>query len=337
MKNKVKHTRLRISVRAAVIALCLLMAPSVIVAQKATPDTSRFLIGQQIKLTLELEVNRGDRVNWPSLNDTLTKSLEIISKGPVDTLTTPDNRIRLTQELIITSFDTGFQVIPPIPFGVSSSGNGKTTGLLSPAGLLEVLNVEVDMSGDIKDLKPVMKAPYTLRDFMPYLLLLLGLLLLGLLIWFYIRNHKQNKPLIKLPSKPQPPPHQIAMADLEELKREQLWQKGQVKEYHSRLTDILRTYFEARFGVDAREMTSDEIADAMKDHLSDMERMADLKTILSMADMAKFAKARPMGADNELSMTLAVSIVSSTIPAPVRKESPAAGSSGSENDSNENR
>lgn len=337
MERMVKHTHFRKSANTAFTALWLLMVPFYAVAQKAIPDTSRFLIGQQIKLTLELEVNKGDRVNWPSLNDTLTKSVEIISKGLVDTLTTPDNRIRLTQELLITSFDTGFQVIPPIPFGVSTAGSGETTELFSPAGLLEVLNVQVDMAGDIKDLKPVMKAPYTLRDFIPYLLMLLGLMLLGLLIWFYIRNRRQNKPLIKLPSKPQPLPHQVAIAGLEELKREQLWQKGQVKEYHSRLTDILRTYFEARFGVDAPEMTSDEIADAMKDHLSDKERMADLKNILSMADMAKFAKARPMGADNELSMTLALSIVSSTIPLPVRKENPATGSSGSETDSNKNR
>jgi len=39
-----------------------------------------------------------------------------------------------------------------------------------------------------------------------------------------------------------------------------------------------------------------------------------------LSDMAKFARARPLAADNELSHTLAVAVVNSSIPAPPRPE-----------------
>lgn len=91
--------------------------------------------------------------------------------------------------------------------------------------------------------------------------------------------------------------------------------KGQVKEYYTRLTDILRAYFEARFGVLAAEMTSDEIMNAMKDLLNDAAMIGDLRKILSLSDMAKFAKAQPNAAENELSLTYARSVIINTAPA----------------------
>ena len=301
--------------------ILVLLCPFTGAGQKATPDTARFLIGQQINITLELQVKEGTIVNWPAFGDTLTNSLEIISVSAIDTVKQSNqDELLLKQVIRITSFDSGFHVLPPVSFAIKESGSAEFTEVFSEASLLEVMNVAVDLSADIKDIKPVMKAPYTLRDFLPYLLLLLGLGLAGLLLWFYLKNRKKNKPLIRFPSKPDKPAHLVAIEQLEELKREQLWQKGQIKEYYTRLTDILRTYFDARFQVDAREMTSEEILDAMRDQLSDAGRMEDLRKILMLSDMAKFAKGRPLGADNELSHTLAVSVVNSSIPAPSRPE-----------------
>ncbi|GAP42781.1 hypothetical protein TBC1_11920 [Lentimicrobium saccharophilum] len=301
--------------------ILLLLCPFHGIGQKATPDTTRFLIGQQINVTLELQVQEGTLVNWPVFGDTITKSLEIISVSGIDSLKQENtNDILLRQIIRITSFDSGYHVLPPVSFAIKEAGSNEFKDLLSEASLLEVMNVAVDLSADIKDIKPVLKAPYTLRDFLPYFLILLGLGLAGLLLWYYLQNRKKNKPLIRFPLKPDKPAHLVAIEQLEELKREQLWQKGQVKEYYTRLTDILRTYFEARFQVDAMEKTSDEILDAMRDHLADAGRMEDLRKILTLSDMAKFAKARPLGADNELSHTLAVSVVNSSIPAPSRPE-----------------
>lgn len=298
------------------ILLILATAPKAY-AQKLTADTSGLTIGQQINLNLEITIEKGEKVEWPSLLDTLTKSVEIVRRSAIDSVVDAVSGSKTyLQKLAITSFDTGFHVVPPVTFRVFKDGAADFTSKETAPFLLSVSGVDVDMEAEIKDLKPVMEAPYTLRDFLPWILLLLAVALLAVLGWFYYQSRKKNKPLIKLTLRHPKPAHLIALEELELLKTEQLWQKGQIKDYYSRLTDILRSYFELRFNVNAAEMTSDEIIASMKDELSDAQRLNDLKKILSLADMAKFAKARPLGADNELSHTLAVAIVNSTKPAP---------------------
>jgi len=292
------------------------LLPFVVSAQKVTADTSRFLIGKQVNLTLELEMEKGSVVDWPVLGDTLSGSIEIISKSKPDTLVTEgSNKLTIRQVITITTFDTGFIVVPPVTFRVKGK-NGAFNELKSEPLLLEVKNVQVDAAKDIKDIKPVLQAPYTLRDFLPWLLLAAAIGLLATLVWFYIRNRRKNKPFIKLPARQQKPPHVVALGMLDDLRKEQVWQKGQVKEYYTRLTDILREYFEKRFGVNAAEMTSEEILFAMKDHIGEASVLGDLRKLLSLSDLAKFAKMQPIGAENELSMTYAKTIVLNTAAVP---------------------
>ena len=95
------------------------------------------------------------------------------------------------------------------------------------------------------------------------------------------------------------PPHEAALAALEKLRAQRLWQEGKHKLYYSALTDILRTYIAGRYGVSAMEMTSDEIIAAMRSiELPDKAR-ADLTAILRDADLVKFAKAEPDAEQNE--------------------------------------
>jgi hypothetical protein len=216
---------------ALMLVAVALIIPATGLAQKVIPDTTKFQIGSQVNVTLELETEQGTVVEWPALGDTITKSLEIIFKKPVDTIRAEGKKsLQIRQIITITSFDTGFIVLPPLVFKVTSM-DGEQIELKSEPVLFEVQSVPVDMAKDIKDIKPVLTAPYTLRDFLPWILLAIAIGLLGTLAWFYIRNRKRNKPLIKLPSRPAKPPHVIALEMLEELRKEQVWQKGQIKEY----------------------------------------------------------------------------------------------------------
>ncbi len=301
---------------AFVLSMAALIFPATGLAQNVIPDTTKFQIGSQVNVTLELEIEQGTIVEWPALGDTITKSLEIIDRKPVDTIRTEGKKTLLIRQIItITSFDTGFIVLPPLIFKVTTKGN-QPVELKSEPVLFEVQSVQLDMAKDIKDIKPVLTAPYTLRDFLPWILLAMAIGLLGTLAWFYIRNRKRNQPLIKLPSRPNKPPHLIALEMLEELRKEQVWQKGQIKEYYTRLTGILREYFENRFGVNAAEMTSDEIMFAMKDHLSEVSSLSDLRKVLTLSDLAKFAKGQPIGAENELSLTYTRTIIMNSSMAP---------------------
>lgn len=301
----------------------ILLLPGMLMAQRVTPDTTRFLIGSKVNVTIELEIKPGTLLEWPVLGDTLSSAIEIISKNKPDTIALEGKEKILVRQLIsITSFDTGFQVLPSLTFTIKRPGSNTSEILTSQPVMLEISNVQVDLTTDIKDIKPPLKAPYTLRDFLPWILLAIALGLIGVLGWFYLRNRKRNKPLIKLPVRAAKPPHLVAIEELELLKKEQVWQKGQVKEYYTRLTDILRTYFEARFGIMAAEMTSDEILSAVRDFIQDAGMMNDLRKVLSLSDMAKFAKAQPVAAENELSLSYARSVIVNTAPVPVTGREP---------------
>jgi len=62
-------------------------------------------------------------------------------------------------------------------------------------------------------------------------------------------------------------PYQIALKKLDQLGAEKLWQKGFIKEYHSRITEIIREYFEKQFNLPALELTTTESLQLLKNML----------------------------------------------------------------------
>ena len=85
------------------------------------------------------------------------------------------------------------------------------------------------------------------------------------------------------------------------------------KQYYSILTEVLRRYIMRRFDVNAMEMTSTEILDALR--RKDLSSTYDnLKQILVLSDFVKFAKVHPLPDENELSMTNAYIFVNGTKP-----------------------
>ena len=67
-------------------------------------------------------------------------------------------------------------------------------------------------------------------------------------IWFCIRKRRKNAPTaVAIKNVPQRPAYEIAMKLWIASARERLWQNGAVKEYHTRLTDILRVCVEDTF------------------------------------------------------------------------------------------
>ena len=127
-----------------------------------------------------------------------------------------------------------------------------------------------------------------------------------------------------LKKKPEPTPYEVAMSRLKELKAKNLWEQGMEKEYFTDLTEILRVYLDRRFGINAMEMTSREIMD---NHLyqSDVRDKRDyVRQILSVADFVKFAKVRPLPADNIAAFENAVKFVEETKPATLWQRMPTA-------------
>ena len=142
------------------------------------------------------------------------------------------------------------------------------------------------------------------------------LAIIVLAIWL-IRKWQRKKGIIK-PNIPLRPAHEIALEELKKVQLENLWQQGFYKQYQSSVSDIIRTYIEQRFSIQAMEMPSDETLQHFKGknrkHIP-KDAFEKLKYILQLADTVKFAKAIPLGTENEQSLQNAFEFVQMTKPA----------------------
>lgn len=263
---------------------------------KATLDSVMMLIGHQSKLTLELTKPADADIAFPLVLDTLVDKVEIVSRSGIDTTFINDERLHLTQEFMVTSFDSGFYYIPPFEFEIQANSGGgalKTNPLV-----LKMFTYQIDSIAGVFDIKPVKKIKYTFQEFLPYLMwsfIALLAVLLGIALYW---RFKKKQPIFVPKPKPQEPPYITAFRELERIRNEKLWQKGKEKEYYTDLTETLRFYLEGRFNVYALEHTSEEVLGDIKTLVS-KEHYKKLENTLHLADLVKFAKMKPMMDESE--------------------------------------
>ncbi len=283
---------------------------------KAKLDSSSVLIGKQATLSLELVKPLKGSIQWPAIADSIG-SIDVISKGTIDTLSANSTSVTLHQTLKIAAFDSGVYEIPPFLF---FSGNPTDTNLLAATNtlLLSVQIVPVDTTKSIRDIRGVRDVPFNWRDYLYYIIagiILLHLILIGIYLYLRIKRKKGLPGLFK--SEPEIPPHTVAIEALKKLDEGKHWQNGQYKFYHATISDILRTYIEKRWSVPAMEQTTDEILGSLLIQFIDESLKQKLSNILRISDLAKFAKLQPLAHENEQSMREALEFINMTIPAEV--------------------
>lgn len=138
-----------------------------------------------------------------------------------------------------------------------------------------------------------------------------GALVVSILI--IVKSSFQHYSLETNQKKPEPP-YDVAIAKLEQLREEQLCEQGLQKEYYTRLTDILREYLDRRFNINAMEMTSTQIRQALNNSKDEIMSKQLVEQVLEIADFVKFAKAQPLGADNIRAFEAARGFVEDTKP-----------------------
>lgn len=286
-------------------------------------DTSRILIGDQINFTVVVEQPAGIKLSLPVLKDTLVKNIEILSGPLIDSTKLSAEKLKITEKYLVTSFDSGYYKVEPV-FAETRDINGLKR-YYSDYSLLEVSRVKLtppDTVGKIFDIVEPYKAPVTLGEIMPWILLVL---LISAIIWLIIRFLKKfskSRKEVILPVSIEPA-HDIAFRDLEKLREEKLWQNGETKKYYTRLTEILRRYLENRFEVFSLELTTSETLEALvKTGFKKDESYNKLKSVLNGADLVKFAKYKPEPSENELNFENSWEFVSETKKSeePVRAE-----------------
>jgi hypothetical protein len=168
---------------------------------------------------------------------------------------------------------------------------------------LRVVTFDIDLEKDTPyDIKPPVRVRLLAGEISGWIAIALAALaVLGVGVWLLIK-YRRHIPLLG-GTRPALPPHVEAIRRLEALRNQKLPQNGRHKQYYSGITDILRDYLEARFGIRAMEMTSGEIVEAVDEPRRagevDDKRFDDLAALLRTADLVKFAKLVPDDPDEE--------------------------------------
>lgn len=280
----------------------------------AKTDTTQIRIGEQLHLTLTATAPPSQKLIFPVLPDTL-HGLEVVKRNKIDTLPSENGKnIIYSQQVAITAFDSGYFVLEPLAFLAENLKDVPET-LNTEAILISVKTIPVDTTQEIKDIKSTMDVPYTWKEILLIAIpVLVAILILGIIIYRIRRRQKLPKP------EPRQvvlavPPHVKALEALRLIEERKLWQQGQYKLYHSKVSDTLRAYIEARFGIMAMELPSDETLQRFRGTMIPEEAKTKLRSLLYLADMVKFAKVVPVGPENEQSMQDAYSFILFTKPA----------------------
>ncbi len=269
-------------------------------------NSTEVQVGKPFTLDLSLKVPYGWFVEWNDFAiDTLSEQIDIIKRGNVERMADADSNVIVKQQLTLMTFDTGQIQLPAVGLTYARSFDDpmRMKAFTDPIDLYATTMV-VDTLQPYKPIVAPLDAPISMKEVFPWLLVVLLAVLVGLGIWFLLKRRKTRVDgEDNIVRGPVIPPYDKAVDDLKRLREEKLWQSGKVKEYFSSLTDIAREYIEGQFGVNAVEMTTDDILEEIRPLRFPKETYDKLKETMEVADLVKFAKYSATTLESDTALT----------------------------------
>lgn len=262
------------------------------ISVKAEVDRAFITIGDPVHYTVTVkhapQVQVLTTIPPPSDDIFKIKKIEEINRQEGD-------QIVEGRKFTLTAFRLGEFILDPIQiqYRVVGARDDRTGEIRTIETNRLFLTVESVAKGepktDIRGVKGVLEM--ITRRLWLWVILFFGLLgVAGL--WFYYRHRRQKEGVVS--ERTVLDPADEALQALSALFDSDLLRKGYVKEYYLRLSEILRTYFEKRFSIQAVESTTYEILVALKSRPEFSTQLREtINEVLNAADLAKFAKWRP--------------------------------------------
>jgi hypothetical protein len=253
-------------------------------------NTGRISWGERATITLRLGLELGENsTGWPIWEDTIPGGLEILSTSKIDTILPqkddPDQwDMIVEQSWEVTAWDSGYVVIPEI----------EVMGEKSAPVMIQVVPTRTGEAPEMMPAAEIINIEWTLWDRIekaaPYVLKALAALLLALGLFYLLKKVKRKKRVEIEMVVPDIPPHITALEKLRKLEERKGWIKGEAKSFHVQLSEIIRTYIDARFSISSLESTTREAA-AQIDLLDiSQSNKSNLISALRLGDKIKFAK-----------------------------------------------
>lgn len=279
------------------------------------------LIADQLVYGFELpQVEEGTRFAFPDVKDTLMTNIRIVKPWQMDTVKVHKQKkgqpriMDLRGGITITSFEEGVYYLPKLAVQRMSK-DGTVDTLVFEAQKVEIMTMPVDTATfQPHDIKGVIRYPVTFAEVAPWVAGSLALAgLLALVIWLVIRYRRSHDP----EHMKKDPAHIVALRKLDRYRGSKMWIPERQKAFYSGITDTLREYIAARYGVGAMEMTTAEIFNDMKSTDAPADLLDELRELFERADFVKFAKFTASDEDNAKALPTAVRFVTSTYQAEI--------------------
>jgi CHASE3 domain sensor protein len=293
----------------------------------AALENNKVLIGDQAVLHLEAKYPDNYKVlkiDLPPFDSIFAEinaknpdpdpgQLEIVDISNWDTLI-HNGLVTLSSNIKLTGWKPGVYYIPSIMFFFQKDNKNTQSKVTNQLALLVSSPISDEVAADtikLAPIKDIIVEPLKLQDFLPFIIGLVVLAVMIILGVFFYRRYKNKDQFEKVRIRNRPA-HEVAFEKLKQLKGANLWQQGMIKEYQSELSHIIREYVESRYEILALESTTDEIFNDLKEKDFDESLKDNLKEMLQLADLVKFAKAEPPVERHEQLMQFAEDFVNQT-------------------------
>ena len=205
----------------------------------------------------------------------------------------------------------GSYVLPPVTVRYRPAGSDEDWQTVETSAIFVEVESVLPADGeasDIRALKPLRRV----RRGPPWLWIAGGLAALALAAGAAWRWYRRPRP-----AAPPVPPHVLAFGELEALRGSDFDDPAAVRRFHFRISEIVRAYVEGRWGLNATDLTSEEIVPQLAG-LADLPaaEAARLAEFLRATDRVKFAEHRPPPPEIEQTWERALGFVEATRPRP---------------------
>lgn len=262
---------------------------------KTSVDSTKILIGQRINYHVQASMpDNTYRLTWFSVPDSFGNFVPII-RNKIDT-TFSNGTWTFSQDIVITSFDSGRQVIPPLTLTASTLDSDSTFNLFTDSVAIDVGYSPADSVLPFHDIKNIIEVK---KSFPWWAWILAGIAILLAIIWFvFLRKFfKKKKDIAIFESKLSP--YDEAMRSLNDLEKENLPAENKTKEYYSRLTDIFKRYLSRKTNSYQMHLTADEVLIELGGLDISKQQISEFANALRMGNVVKFAKYIPPTYENE--------------------------------------
>jgi hypothetical protein len=279
-------------------------------------DRKTVTVGDPIAVTVRLIHPPGLRITAfdPEL---ALGDLTLLGRLPPESTALPDGRVRETRVLRVARYQMGESRIPAFE-AIFIDASGKEGRVATAPVSFTVGSVLAEGDNQPADIKNPAVMPE--RPIWPWVLLAAAVAAVAAAWAWRRRRARRAAPGTATEARPARPAHEVAYAELERLLSAGLLEKGRIKEFYIELAEIVKRYFEARFGVDTFERTSAEILEALRLARLPTKGLALTTDVFASCDLVKFAKYAPSSEETRVAVERAYRLVDETR---ARDEAPA--------------